>query len=297
MGEHPRKSRGLDLLAGFTAIVLVLASAILTPIVGSDLRALFALTGTAFFLAGVVRGQSVVHNSWSHGVLVSCPGLLGTAALIMNDGFHRLPVPIALALISILMTVAGIQARRWWNAGRRKSWLLAAGAAGSLTIVALAGVPALSTYASLERVDRPVAQFALTTFDGRSIKSSELQGHVVVLAFWATWCLPCHRELPELEAVYKRFENDSGVIFLAVDADLGAETAAAGKSFFARKKFELPGAYDSGGAGRALGVDSLPTVVVLDQEGHVRMTHHGYDASEHVGAVLAQTIEELLHRS
>ena len=126
------------------------------------------------------------------------------------------------------------------------------------------------------------------------MRSSDLRGHVVVLAFWATWCLPCYWELPELEPVYRRYRSNPEVVFLVVDADWGGETAEKAKAFLARKKLDLPGAYDNGGAARALGVDSLPTVVMIDQEGHVRMTHYGYDASEHVGSVVSRSIEELL---
>jgi thiol-disulfide isomerase/thioredoxin len=296
MPGQSRKPRLLDILSGFTAICIVLASAILIRAVGSDLRTLFVVTGTAFFFAGVARGQSVIHGIWSHGILVSCPGLLGTAALIMNDGFHRLWIPIALAVFAILVTVSGIQTRRNWTPAREKSWLLGAVSFGAIVVVAFVAVPALSTYASLKRLDRAMPSFTLSAFDGSTVKSSDMQGHVVVLAFWATWCLPCHWELPELELVYRQYQRDPDVIFLAVDADMGEETAEKGKSFFAREKLTLPGAFDSGGAGRALRVESLPTVVLIDQQGHVRTALYGYDASEHIETIVSRNIERLLGR-
>ncbi len=292
------KPRLADLLTGFIAICAVLASAILTRAVGSDLRALFAVTGTAFFLAGIARGHAVVHNIWSHGVLVSCPGLLGTAALIMNDGFHRLLIPAALAIVSILVTVGGIQVRRFWTPARRKSGLLALTVIGAAALIVFAVVPRRSTYASLKHVDHPAPSFSLSSFEGSTVKSADLRGRVVVLAFWATWCLPCRWELPEFQPVYARFQCNPEVIFLAVDADWGGETPEKGKEVLTRKKLLLPGAFDSGGAARALGIESLPTIVVIDQEGRVRMTHYGYDASEHLDSVVSKSIEGLLdHRS
>jgi hypothetical protein len=78
--------------------------------------------------------------------------------------------------------------------------------------------------------------------------------------------LPCRWELPEIETVYRRFQNDPRVIILAVDAGWQGETVGKAKEFLARKKLQLPAAFDNNGAARALGVDSLPTVILIGQE-------------------------------
>jgi thiol-disulfide isomerase/thioredoxin len=192
------------------------------------------LSGTAFFFAGLARARSVVHNIWPHGLLVSCPGLLGTAALIMNDGFHRLLVPVCLALTAVLLTVAGIETRREWPRSRREGWVLAFASFAALAVVSTAAIPFRSAHASVKLMDRSAPSFVLSRLDGTPLRSSDMRGHVVVLAFWATWCLPCQRELPELESVYKRYQGDAGVIFVAVDADWGGETAAKAQDFLRR---------------------------------------------------------------
>lgn len=136
----PEKPRSIprDLLAGFVAILSVLAISIRAQFVGSDLRVLFALTGTAFFLAGLVRGLSAPRNPLAKAVIASSPGLLGTAALIINDGSHRLDIPIAVSLTAILLTGLGIQTRRLWRTARPKGiWTLA--------FSGRAGVPVLSS--------------------------------------------------------------------------------------------------------------------------------------------------------
>jgi peroxiredoxin len=292
MESGPRKSRVIDIFAGFTAICVVLATSISIHAVGSDLRSLFAITGTAFFLAGLARGRSVVHNIWSHGLLVSCPGFLGTAALIMNDGFHRLLIPIALAVAAIFVTVSGIKARQLWSSSRNKSWTLCVASFSALALVVFIMVPRLSILASLKHPHGSVPAFALSGLDGSPVKSSDLRGHVVVLAFWTTWCLPCNWEF---ERLYQRFQNNPEVTFWAVDADWGGETAAKAKLFLESKQLHMPAAFDSGGAARALGVvESLPTMVILDQQGQVRIIHYGYDASEHLETVVSKAIESLL---
>ncbi len=255
---------------------------------------MFVLTATAFFFAGLVRGRAGADNIWLKGLLVGSGGILGTAALIMNDGFHRLPIPAALTVTAVLLAAAGVQTRRFWNLARGKSWLLGLASLGAMASVVFTLVPTLAIYSSLKNIDGPTPSFTLSALDGSTVRSSDLRGHVVVLAFWTTWCLPCHWELPELEPAYRHFQGNPEVVFWAVDMDWGGDTAEKAKKFLARKKLILPGAFDSGGAARALGVDSLPTVVLIDQEGRVRMVHYGYDASEHVGSVVSKSVERLL---
>ncbi|MCL4395724.1 MAG: TlpA family protein disulfide reductase [Chloroflexi bacterium] len=58
--------------------------------------------------------------------------------------------------------------------------------------------------------------FALKTFDGQSVRLSELRGKVVVVNFWASWCIPCRDEADLLEKTYEQYK-DRGVVFMGVD--------------------------------------------------------------------------------
>lgn len=60
------------------------------------------------------------------------------------------------------------------------------------------------------------ADFALTTFDEQTIRLSQFRGQVVVINFWASWCIPCREEAPFLEQTYRAYK-DRGVIFIGVD--------------------------------------------------------------------------------
>lgn len=291
--EKPR-SIPRDLLAGFVAIVFVVGTAIRAQFVGADLRILFIVTAAAFYFAGLWRGNSAPRNVLPKGLLVSSPGLLGTAALIMNDGLHRLAIPVAVSCTAILLTISGVQTRRFWNASRVKSWFLGSTTFLGLALFVFTIVPDLVVFSSLKRVDRLAPQFSMSLADGSVLKSSDFQGRIVVLAFWATWCLPCRWELPELESVQTRLQQNTDVMLWAVDADWGGESLQKAGAFFKREKLTLPWAFDSGGTAQALGVDSLPTVVLLDRQGHVRMAHYGFDASEHIDAVIVKAIEDLL---
>ena len=291
--DQPR-SVPRDILAGFLAICTVLGISIHQRIVGADLRLVFLLTDTTFYVAGFARGRSRPVNIWLKGLLISSPGVLGTAALIMNDGLHRLLVPAAITITATLATVSGAQTRRFWSSARRRALFLASVTA-ALGVVAFFSVPALVAYSSLKIARRSVQPFTMSPSDGSTVASRDFRGRVVVLAFWTSWCLPCVSELPELHVVYTRFAHNPQVVFWAVDANWGGETPEKARTFLARRKLSLPWAFDSGGAARALGVDSLPTIIILDREGNVSMTHFGYDASERLNAHLSDRIEQLLN--
>lgn len=80
--------------------------------------------------------------------------------------------------------------------GALASWL----AAGALRVPA--------ARANDLRVGAPAPPATLVTLDGRSIATSELLGQVVILTFWATWCVPCREELPLLSAYARRHEAE-----------------------------------------------------------------------------------------
>lgn len=58
--------------------------------------------------------------------------------------------------------------------------------------------------------------FSLTSFDGQNITLSDLRGQVVIINFWASWCLPCRQEASYLEETWRKYK-DLGVVFIGVD--------------------------------------------------------------------------------
>jgi len=120
--------------------------------------------------------------------------------------------------------------------------------------------------AKLEADDarRQQADFTLTDLQGKSWTLKDLKGKVVLVNFWATWCPPCQKEMPDLDALYKRFQ-DQGFVILAISED---EETAKVAPFIAERKISYPILLDPGQkVNNLFQVDGIPKSFVYDRDG------------------------------
>jgi thiol-disulfide isomerase/thioredoxin len=132
-------------------------------------------------------------------------------------------------------------------------------------------------------------QFTLTGISGDKLNLSSLQGKVVVMDFWATWCGPCRAQYPLYEEVKKKFEGNPNVVFLAVSTDEERDLV---KPFLDAQKWNKR-VYFEDGLSRTLRVTSIPTTVVIDRHGRLSSRMNGYDPERFVSMLTAR-IEEAL---
>jgi peroxiredoxin len=119
--------------------------------------------------------------------------------------------------------------------------------------------------AKLEADDqgRQHANFTLTDLQGKSWSLSELRGKVVLVNFWATWCPPCRKEIPDLEALYNRLKSE-GLMVLAISD----EDAAKVRPFIAEHQVTYPILLDPGRKVNDLfQVEGIPKTFIYDREG------------------------------
>jgi thiol-disulfide isomerase/thioredoxin len=107
----------------------------------------------------------------------------------------------------------------------------------------------------------------LADIDGIAWDLAALQGRVVLLNFWATWCEPCRAEMPSLERVARRHESE-GLTVLAINFKESAPTI---RRFLERVPLALPVLLDRDGtAARAWQTRIFPSTVLVDRAGRPR---------------------------
>jgi thiol-disulfide isomerase/thioredoxin len=126
-------------------------------------------------------------------------------------------------------------------------------------------------------VGKQAPSLALAKGDTVHNWDSTLAGKVVLVDFWASWCGPCKEELPELEALYKKFSGQ-GVEFIGVSVD---EDATAKDDFLARMPLSFPVVHDDGGAiaGR-YNPPKMPTSYVVGKTGMIALINEGYQGGD-----------------
>jgi peroxiredoxin len=106
-------------------------------------------------------------------------------------------------------------------------------------------------------------EFTLQDLSGKSWTFSELRGKVVLVNFWATWCPPCRKEMPDLETLYERF-GSKGLVVLGISD----EEAAKVEPFIRERKVSFPVLLDPGRkVNEMFVVEGIPKSFVYDREG------------------------------
>lgn len=117
----------------------------------------------------------------------------------------------------------------------------------------------------LDDLRRERLNFTLTGLDGRQWTLRDLRGHVVLVNFWATWCPPCRKEMPDIDALYKKFKSQGFVVLAISD-----EQAATVRSFLAKHKVSYPILLDPGDVvHKRFDVDGIPKSYIYDRDGNL----------------------------
>ncbi len=118
--------------------------------------------------------------------------------------------------------------------------------------------------------------------NGVASSTAELEGKVVFINFWATWCPPCVAEMPGMNAMYNQLRGDDRFVFLFINEDDNPEKA---KNFLKDKGYSMPLFTRGGNVPAGIYSGTLPTTVVLNKTGSVVYKHEGfanYNSSEFI---------------
>ena len=118
-------------------------------------------------------------------------------------------------------------------------------------------------------------EFTVTGLDGKKLQLSSLKGKLLILDFWATWCVPCRLQHPLYETLRERFGARGDVVFLEMNAD---EDRSVVEPFLTAEKWDKT-VYFEDGLARLLNVMNIPTTVVIGKDGRIASRMDGFDPS------------------
>jgi thiol-disulfide isomerase/thioredoxin len=139
----------------------------------------------------------------------------------------------------------------------------------------------------LDRIGKALnVQF--TAIDGRTVNLAEMKGKVVLVDFWATWCGPCVRELPNVLAAYSKL-NPKGFEIVGISSDDDLDEL---KQFVGRNKMPWAQYFEATGRGNRFAVEyeisGIPTMWLVDKKGNLREINARGDLEKRVEKLLAE---------
>jgi cytochrome c biogenesis protein CcmG/thiol:disulfide interchange protein DsbE len=126
----------------------------------------------------------------------------------------------------------------------------------------------------LKTGDNPAPAFTLQDLTGNNISLSDFRGKVVILDFWATWCPPCIKEIPDFIELYEKYK-DKGFAMLGISLD--QEGIGVVKDFVEKYKVNYPILMADGQIHNKYGgITAIPTTFVIDPAGNIHKKYVGY---------------------
>ncbi|EDP95911.1 TlpA disulfide reductase family protein [Kordia algicida OT-1] len=148
---------------------------------------------------------------------------------------------------------------------------------------------AVSSPASIEETNREVVNdfhWNLVDSSGKNVNFQEMEGEIILINFWATWCPPCIAEMPNLNKLHKDYGDKIKFLFVANDA---VEKVNA---YLGKNQYNLPVYYSSEKAPKELYSNSIPATFLIDDRGKIIMKKIG--VSNWNSETVRNQIDELL---
>lgn len=120
-------------------------------------------------------------------------------------------------------------------------------------------------------IGKAAPDFELSKLDGTKVKLSDLKGKKVILNFWATWCGPCQREMPDMQEFYSKYQNDVEILAVNYTASEGSEGKEKVRRFAEEKGVTFPILLDTDiKVTTTYKVITIPTSYFVDTKGVIQ---------------------------
>jgi cytochrome c biogenesis protein CcmG/thiol:disulfide interchange protein DsbE len=148
-----------------------------------------------------------------------------------------------------------------------------------------------NSYAPVANDVKKAADFNLKTLDGKDVKLSDYKGKIVIIDFWATWCPPCRKGIPDLVELQKEYKDNLVVIGISLDQQ---NTIKDLDPFIQNYGINYPVVLGTQKVVADYGnIQAIPTSFIVDQSGNIVDTHVGLVPK----STYTEKINKLLKRS
>ena len=133
--------------------------------------------------------------------------------------------------------------------------------------------------------------FTLKDQNGNLVSFKELQGKVIFLNFWATWCPPCQKEMPHIQELYEKYQNSDDVMIVTVVYPAGEKNGEQSvQDFLKENEYTMPVLMDDGALSMAFGISSYPTTVMVQKDGVPFGVAKGQLTKDIMEQIISQTL-------
>ncbi|HVF57534.1 MAG TPA: cytochrome c biogenesis protein/redoxin [Pyrinomonadaceae bacterium] len=240
---------------------------------------LFYSAGLAvpFLLTGVLLNQFLGFYTWFRRHLHKVEVFSGVMLIVMG----LMVASNSLTWVATVAAKMGINAEGWvqkWGTKEKE------GSTGATATDGRAPQPATAANAAFE----PAPDVELKTLDGQPFRLKDLRGRVVLLNFWATWCVPCRSEIPTLSAMNRELEGRGFTVVGVTTHD----TADLVNEYQKDTKQDYKVLLGGSDAASAYAVGVLPTTFIIDREGRVRQKIIGEKTRDGFEAIVKPLLDE-----